>query len=215
LTIAGGALGVNLTVALSANFTTNFSGASTTINSFHNLSTPTATLGETDVSTLAPGATFINDGTFLVDVPDQFDLDPRATGFDQHSTFFFQNNGLVKVLAGNFNLHVPDTGAFTVQSDATLELAADYDFSTPTSPTLAGTGNILIDPGVTMTLAIDSAFAGTITVNGQLIIAPPRNPDAAPESLMQFTILPQPVPEPASLGAMALALLPLLVRRRP
>jgi hypothetical protein len=131
----------------------------------------------------------------------------------------FVNTGTVELRGGTLILFAAQdsatTGVFTVGDGATLEFAADYSFALATDPTLTGVGTVLIDSDTTLTLAIDSDFTGTIIANGTLIIAPPRDPTASPESLMQFTILPQPVPEPSSLAAMALALLPLLLRRRP
>lgn len=98
---------------------------------------------------------------------------------------------------------------FTVNTGATLEFAANYDFTT--GPTLTGTGLVTIDPGVTLTLPIDTAFAGTIQINGTLFLAPPLNPANAGIT-PAFTVLNN-VPEPASLAFLLMGL-PLLRRRK-
>jgi hypothetical protein len=101
---------------------------------------------------------------------------------------------------------------FAVDANATLEFAADYDLSSATDPTLTGAGTVIIDPGVTLTLSIDSAFAGTIEVNGTLFLTGPRDPGST-ITTPNFTVRSAPVPEPASLALLAFAA-PLLLRRR-
>jgi hypothetical protein len=112
------------------------------------------------------------------------------------------------------------TGTFTVDNGAILEFAADYDFSSPTGPSLLHSiyqsadddGLLIIDPNTTLTIPLDTAFAGTIQVDGTLIIAPPLNP-ANLNMTPNFTILPTQVPEPATLALLTLAI-PLLLRKR-
>jgi hypothetical protein len=131
----------------------------------------------------------------------------------------FINTGTVEI-SDSATLHLyaaqdpATTGVFTLDTpNATLDLAADYSFATATDPTLTGNGLVIVDPGTALTLAADTAFTGTIQVEGTLIIAPPRDPNAPASSLMQFTVV-SAVPEPASLGLLGAALVPLLGRRR-
>jgi T5SS/PEP-CTERM-associated repeat protein len=99
---------------------------------------------------------------------------------------------------------------FALGANATFELTASYDFSSLYSADLTGTGLLIIDPGATVTLPIDTAFSGTIQVNGTLVLAPARNPNAA---TFNFSVLDAPsVPEPASLALLTLGT-PLLLRR--
>jgi hypothetical protein len=105
---------------------------------------------------------------------------------------------------------------FDLAPDATLEFAASCDFSSPTGPTLTGSGLVIIDAGATLALPVDSAFAGTIKINGTLFLTAPRDPDSTlttPAFTLFTAPAPAPAPEPASLSALALAA-PLLARRR-
>lgn len=135
------------------------------------------------------------------------------------SALTFKLTGSTTVQSGTLLLAAPQdlatTGVFTVNADAALDLAADYSFARGTDPTLAGAGLVIVDPQITLVLAADTAFTGTIRVNGTLIVAPPRDPNAPASSLMRFTILPAAVPEPASVGLLSAGLLPLLRRRPP
>jgi hypothetical protein len=133
-------------------------------------------------------------------------LDPSST---------LQNSGLIALTGGALTLAAPQdpatTGDFDVAATAALEFAADYNFSSPTGPTLTGTGTIIIDPGVLLTLPVDTAFAGTIEINGALMLAAARNPANA-DAFPAFTVISSPVPEPATASLLALAP-PLLLRR--
>ncbi len=135
------------------------------------------------------------------------------------SALTFKLTGSTTVQSGTLLLAAPQdlatTGVFTVNAGAALDLAADYSFAQGTDPTLAGAGLVIVDPQITLVLAADTAFTGTIRVNGTLIVAPPRDPNAPASSLMRFTILPAAVPEPASVGLLSAGLLPLLRRRPP
>jgi hypothetical protein len=102
------------------------------------------------------------------------------------------------------------TGHFSVDSDGALTFAADYDFSAPAGPTLDGTGLVIIAPGTTLTLPMDTAFAGTLQVDGTLLLAAPLDPANAGIT-PRFMLLP--TPEPASLALFTFAL-PALRRRR-
>jgi hypothetical protein len=128
----------------------------------------------------------------------------------------FRNAGTFDIKAARVLLAAPQdpasTGLFTVEAPATLEFAANYDFSTAGGPTLTGSGLLIIDPNTTLTLPVDTAFTGTIQVDGQLIIAAPLNP-ADINMTPNFTILPAAVPEPASLTLLAFAA-PLFLRKR-
>jgi hypothetical protein len=133
----------------------------------------------------------------------------------------FINQGTLTVSDGTLTLAAPQnrltTGIFLVAESSILEFAADYDFSSLTGPSLDrysdGDGLLLIDPGITLTLPLDTAFAGTIQVDGTLIIAPPLDP-ANINMTPNFTVLPTQIPEPATLSLLALAL-PLLRKRHP
>ncbi|HVX85251.1 MAG TPA: hypothetical protein VH253_10740 [Phycisphaerae bacterium] len=106
------------------------------------------------------------------------------------------------------------TGEFAMDSGSTLEFAASCDFSSPGGPTRTGPdGLTIVDPGITLTLPSDTAFAGTIDVYGTLVIAPPLNPADAGLS-PTFTVVDE-VPEPASLTLLALVIPFSLRRRRP
>jgi hypothetical protein len=175
--------------------------------------TGSATIGGAGMAFTNSGTTTVSAGLLVIgDTPATASL--RVSPDTAPSTFI--NTGTLEITAATVLLAAAQdpatTGLFTVNADATLELAADYSFALFTDPTLTGAGLVIIDPNVTLTLAMDTAFTGTIEVNGTLIIAPPRDPNAAPESLMQFTILPQSVPEPASLALLTLGTL-FLVRR--
>lgn len=98
--------------------------------------------------------------------------------------------------------------AFYIATASTLTFATDYDFTT--GPTLAGFGHVIIAAGATLTLPIDTAYAGTIQVNGTLVLAPALNPANA-HRVPAFFILP--TPEPTSLSLLLLAS-PLLLRRK-
>jgi hypothetical protein len=128
----------------------------------------------------------------------------------------FQNPGAVDIQSGTLLLAAPQdpltTGLFTVESAATLQFAADYSFAAATDPTLSGDGLLIISPSTTLTLAIDTAFSGTIQVDGALILAPARDP-ANQNTQPHFSILPAPIPEPTTLSLLALAA-PLFLRRR-
>jgi hypothetical protein len=138
----------------------------------------------------------------------------------------FTNTGSLTVTtSAHLLLQAPQqaatTGTFEVQGQTgvppgILEFAADYDFSSLKGPTLLHSiyddGLLLIDPGVTLTLPLDTAFSGTIQVLGTLIIAAPLNP-ANLNVTPNFTLLPAPVPEPASLALLTCAA-PLLLRKR-
>jgi autotransporter-associated beta strand protein len=103
--------------------------------------------------------------------------------------------------------------SISVDTNATLELGASYDFTAASAPTLTGTGLIIVDPGATLSLRVDSPFAGSIVVNGTLFLAAPLNPNVA---TFHFTVLDSlPVPEPASLGLLAPAILLRRRRRNP
>jgi hypothetical protein len=128
----------------------------------------------------------------------------------------FQNPGAVDIQSGALLLAAAQdpltTGTFTVESTATLQFAADYSFAAATDPTLSGDGLLVINPNTTLTLAIDTAFSGTIQVDGTLILAPARDP-ANQNTQPHFSILPTPIPEPATLSLLALAA-PLFLRHR-
>jgi hypothetical protein len=104
------------------------------------------------------------------------------------------------------------TTAFTVAAAATIEFWNSFDFSSPANPTLNGSGLVIIRPGVTLTLPIDSAFTGTIQINGTLVLAPPLNP-ATFDGTPTFNVIGIPIPEPTALSTLLLAS-PLLLRRR-
>jgi hypothetical protein len=142
------------------------------------------------------------------------------------SDLTFNHTGSLEVIAGKVLLAAPQqaatTGAFAIEKFSSLptgilEFATDYDFSSPTGPFFthyaSGDGLLIIDPGITLTLPLDTPFAGTIQNNGTLLIAPPLNP-ANLNMTPNFTILPTAVPEPTSLLSAALAL-PLALLRRP
>jgi hypothetical protein len=101
------------------------------------------------------------------------------------------------------------TPTFFLAANATLDFAANYDFTS--GPSLSGTGLVIIDANTTFTLPIDTAFSGTIQVNGTLILTPALNPDNA-NITPAFTVLPTPIPEPATLLPLLAA--PLLLNRR-
>lgn len=177
-----------------------------------------ATLGGAGLHLANAGALKVFGGLLVLGdappAPSQLTLTP-ATAVP--STFI--NTGTVEI-SDSATLHLyaaqdpATTGVFTLDTpNATLDLAADYSFATATDPTLTGNGLVIVDPGTALTLAADTAFTGTIQVEGTLIIAPPRDPNAPASSLMQFTVV-SAVPEPASLGLLGAALVPLLGRRR-
>jgi hypothetical protein len=125
----------------------------------------------TSTMTIGAGVTFANSGTLLV------------------------RNGTLVLAAAQ---QTESNGIFDAESGATLDFAASYDFSVAGDPTLTGGGLVIIDPGVTLTLAVDSAFAGTIQDNGTLVLAPARDPAHA-GAVPAFTVLPAAVPEAGTL----------------
>ncbi|HVX83401.1 MAG TPA: PEP-CTERM sorting domain-containing protein [Phycisphaerae bacterium] len=158
-------------------------------------------------------ATFRNAGTLTVNAPhDAFKI---LNGYYTPLTFI--NTGTLTVSAGTCRIAAPQdpatTGIFNVNAGATLEFSANYDFSSPTDPTLTGAGLLIIDPGITLALPVDSAFSGTIEVNGTLLLTAPRDPNSTLTS-PNFTVLNTPVPEPASLTLLAVGATALFRRRR-
>jgi hypothetical protein len=131
------------------------------------------------------------------------------------SSLAFRNTGMLVLRSGTLLLAAAQdpltTGQFDVRPVATLEFAANYDFSSPAGPTLTGSGLLIVDADTTLTLPVDTAFTGTIQVDGQLIIAPALNP-ADINMTPHFTILP--VPEPLSVILLSVAAPLLLIRRR-
>jgi hypothetical protein len=128
----------------------------------------------------------------------------------------FTNTGTLAAVSGTTLLAAPQqsdtTGIFNVASAATLHFAADYDFSPLAGPTLTGSGLVIIDAGITLTLPIDSAFAGNIQVDGTLVLTPARDPESV-NAIPLFTVL-TPAPEPASLLLLTLPASLLLRHRR-
>ncbi|HVX85250.1 MAG TPA: hypothetical protein VH253_10735 [Phycisphaerae bacterium] len=134
----------------------------------------------------------------------------------------FENAGTVGIgPSTTLDLAAPQkpetTGLFYIHPDGILEFAADYDFSSLGGPSIghgdaATDGLIIVDPGITLTLPSDTAFAGTIDVYGTLVIAPPLNPADAGLS-PTFTVVDE-VPEPASLGILAVGAPCVLLRPR-
>ncbi len=159
----------------------------------------------------------INLDTLSEDAPHALLLqgDTGITGATFHANALSAFAGSISVDNARFVLAAAQDPAspatFAVDSNAILEFADNYDFSTSDDPTLTGTGTVIIDPGITLRLPVDTAFSGTIEVNGTLFIAPPLDPDDLNAS-PHFTVLP--VPEPASLAFLGLAAPMLLCRRR-
>lgn len=142
---------------------------------------------------------------------------PSHTTVSLPTASTFINTGTLQALGSAVHLFAAQdpatTGAFIVDAQGTLDFAADYDFSHAGGPTLSGTGALIIDPGMTLTLPADSAFAGNVEVDGTLVIAPPLNPNAAPGDLLRFTVVSQAAPEPAAAAMMILGAGALLLRR--
>ncbi|HVX85152.1 MAG TPA: PEP-CTERM sorting domain-containing protein [Phycisphaerae bacterium] len=128
----------------------------------------------------------------------------------------FVNTGSVEVQGTVYLYAAQDAatnGSFLVDGGGNLEFGADYSFASSTDPTLTGSGTLIVDPGVTLTVPEDVGFTGTIEVNGTLVIAAPRDPTAHPVS-PSFTVVGESVPEPGSLGLLGAGAAVLLGRRR-
>jgi hypothetical protein len=134
----------------------------------------------------------------------------------------FENAGSVEITPNaTLDLAAPQqpetTGLFYIIPNGILEFAADYDFSSPDGPSIGhvdapNDGLIIVDPGITLTLPSDAAFAGTIDVYGTLVIAPPL--DSADAGLApNFTVVYE-VPEPATVGVLGMGTALLLMRPR-
>jgi hypothetical protein len=134
-----------------------------------------------------------------------------------HASALSAFNGTIVIDNATLTLAAPENPAsspiFSLNAGAILDLATNYSFSRPTDPTLTGTGLLIIDPGTTLALPIDSPFAGTVEVNGTLHITPPRDPNST-LTTPTVTVLTTPVPEPTSLTLLLLAAPALLTRRR-
>jgi hypothetical protein len=198
--------------------TTWASGATLTLTDFTYFSfTGTATLASGVLRAADPrlGASpqvyAFNTGTLTLNTPGAtFAITDNTAA---KNNFFFANNGTININAGTLAIDAQDNGsygAFHLAAGATLDLAATYNFAS--GPTLDGAGLLIIRPGATVTLPMDTAFTGSIEVDGTLVLAPPLDPANAGIT-PSFTILEPPTPEPASL-ALLLTLLPRLARRR-
>jgi hypothetical protein len=150
-----------------------------------------------------------------LNLSDNLTVAATTTFFDQ-GVFHLKGGKLVLAAAQDSRT----VGSFIIDAGATLQLDASYDFSTSLSPTLTGSGTVIVDAGAELILSIDSAFSGTIEVAGTLVLAAPRTAGAGPDIVPQFSIAAAaPSPEPASVAVLALAG-PLLLqggspRRRP
>ncbi|HVS71891.1 MAG TPA: PEP-CTERM sorting domain-containing protein [Phycisphaerae bacterium] len=153
-------------------------------------------------------------GTLQTDGYVQVSL-PTGSSTTLGSGLTFKHIGTLDVYQGTLILAAAQdpatTGLFQVDAAGILDFAASYDFSM--IPTLTGSGTVIVDPGVTLTVPEDVDFTGTIEVNGTLVIAPPRDPNASPDELMRFSVIQSAVPEPASFTLLALGA-GVLIRRR-
>jgi hypothetical protein len=131
----------------------------------------------------------------------------RVASFSTFSSNLVVDNATLLLTAPQDPASTP---TFFLAANATLDFAANYDFTSGLS--LTGDGLVIIDANTALTLPIDTTFSGTIQVNGTLILAPALNPDNA-NITPAFTILPTPIPEPATLLPLLLAG-PLLARPR-
>jgi hypothetical protein len=238
ITINGGALALSGATFSAANFTNNstvtgpatFNGGSFTNNGTF-----------TNSGLLSSKINFTNFGAFTQSGPQTWSAGTTFTNAAGTATFSTSPGAAsaghlaITVSGGTVNLASLDnlgalsltggttklTGAATTSSlapsisvgaAAILEFGANYDFTLANAPALTGTGQIIIDSGATLSLRIDSAFAGTIVANGTLFLAPALNPTAL---TFNFSVVTSdsPVPEPASLTLLALPAA-LVVRRR-
>jgi fibronectin-binding autotransporter adhesin len=153
-------------------------------------------------------------GTLQTDGYVQVSL-PTGSSTTLGAALTFIHKGTLDVNTGTLVLAAAQnpgtTGIFQVDAGGILDFAASYDLSTV--PTLTGAGTLIVDPGVTLTVPEDVDFTGTIEVNGTLVIAPPRDPNASPDELMRFSVIQSAVPEPASFTLLALGA-GVLIRRR-
>jgi hypothetical protein len=129
----------------------------------------------------------------------------------------FENTRSALVRSGTLFVAAPQqsatTGVFIALSPGTLEFAATYDFSSALGPTITGDGLVIVDGGATLTLPLDTAFSGTIQVDGTLVVAPPLDPANA-DILPAFSVRSPPVPEPSALALLACGAPVLFARRR-
>ncbi|HVS71619.1 MAG TPA: hypothetical protein VHQ47_10230 [Phycisphaerae bacterium] len=215
---SGGALNLNGPMSVGAGAVFTGSGA---LNSTANIDN-FGTFVQSGPQSWAPNTTFTNNSgtaTFLSDpgatTPNHLSLvvtggTVTLVAFDKLAALYLNGGTTIFGPAADPPAPASSTTIF-LRTNGIFEFASSYNFDSPLAPTLTGTGHITIDPGVSLTLPIDTAFSGTILVNGTLILAPALNPSAPTFNFT--TITSSPVPEPASLAFLTLT--PLLLTRRP